>query len=825
MFFFILQSLFWFLLALSAGYFLGRWLKHFLCNCNVPVDNQTDIAYYPSNTKNRLKIPTKTDLKPTVEPTASADSSYDAMINKLSSKDNDTSRSSLNVANISAGAAAATLGTAAYTALKATGKDTSHDKKPSTHADNIKEPSSLAFDSIDNTKHSPDKTISKTLGEKIKDGKTALEEKVSDSKTAISDKLKDGKAILEEKISDSRTTISDKLKDKKATLEDKVNDSKTAIGAIAAGVTDVAASKPATSTDTYTKEIEDKIKDAPKTISKTLGERLKAGKATLDEKVKDTKTAIEEKASDSKAAISDKLKDGKATLSEKIKDTKIVIEEKASDSKAAISDKLKDGKATLSEKTKDSKTAIEEKASDSKTAISDKLKDSKATIGTLATGVIGAAASSIKAKPATSIDAYTEETKDKIKASPKTIGKTLGERLKAGKATLDEKIKDSKETISEKIKDGKTAIEEKASNSKTAISDKLKDSKATFSEKIKGGKSALEEKASDRKTTISDKLKDGKATLSEKVKDGKTALGEKASNSKATIAEKIKDNKAAISVLTAGVTATVASSIKEKSISSTEINEEAPKLQNLIDVEPFKTEDKTDTFAKSKIAPDTSIKSMATSASAAIAASSAAIKPNNTDSTITKRPSNNTPIENLQIIEGIGPTLEKFLHDKGITTWKSLSLQSENDLRTLLDSEDGVHKGVKAEAEDWIEQARLAATGQFADLVHLQKIDGSPSKLERKFSFLLDIYTNTDPQKDDLTRIMGIEAKIITLLNDADIHTFKELSDTPINVLQKILDDAGSNFQEANPETWSEQANLADKKEWDKLKSYNSSPK
>ncbi len=69
---------------------------------------------------------------------------------------------------------------------------------------------------------------------------------------------------------------------------------------------------------------------------------------------------------------------------------------------------------------------------------------------------------------------------------------------------------------------------------------------------------------------------------------------------------------------------------------------------------------------------------------------------------------------------------------------------------------------------------------------------------------------------------MGIGEKTITLLNDADIHTFKALSDTPVSVLQKILDDAGSNFQEANPETWSAQASLADKKEWDKLKAYNS---
>jgi len=183
MFFFILQSLFWFLLALFSGYFLGRWLKRFLCNCKVSVDNTTEIIR-PANTT-PLKSPITTKIKPETAP-LSNDSSYDAMINKLSSKDKKTTpQSNLNVANVSTGAAAATLGAAAYAALKATSKDKDNNEKPSTHIDGIDKPSSLAFDSqkstpridtgntIKTTDDLPDETSNKTLGERLKDSKAS----------------------------------------------------------------------------------------------------------------------------------------------------------------------------------------------------------------------------------------------------------------------------------------------------------------------------------------------------------------------------------------------------------------------------------------------------------------------------------------------------------------------------------------------------------------------------------------------------------------------------------------------------------------------------
>lgn len=144
MFFFILQSLFWFLLAFFAGIFLGRWLKRLLCRGNqqsVPVltsdttkitDDDTKIHYRKHST-------TKTAITNDDQSVASMDNSYDAMINKLK-KERDT-EPKLNVANLSMGAAAATLGTAAYSALKA------NDNTKISNIADLNSPSSLVFDS------------------------------------------------------------------------------------------------------------------------------------------------------------------------------------------------------------------------------------------------------------------------------------------------------------------------------------------------------------------------------------------------------------------------------------------------------------------------------------------------------------------------------------------------------------------------------------------------------------------------------------------------------------------------------------------------------
>lgn len=70
---------------------------------------------------------------------------------------------------------------------------------------------------------------------------------------------------------------------------------------------------------------------------------------------------------------------------------------------------------------------------------------------------------------------------------------------------------------------------------------------------------------------------------------------------------------------------------------------------------------------------------------------------------------------------------------------------------------------------------------------------------------------------DDLTRIEGVGPKIATLLTDAGIHTFKQLAALDAAALKRIVTDGGVRFREKVAVTWSEQAKLAARGQWDAL--------
>ncbi len=76
------------------------------------------------------------------------------------------------------------------------------------------------------------------------------------------------------------------------------------------------------------------------------------------------------------------------------------------------------------------------------------------------------------------------------------------------------------------------------------------------------------------------------------------------------------------------------------------------------------------------------------------------------------------------------------------------------------------------------------------------------------------------PNPDDLKKIEGIGPKIEGLCNGIGIWTWRQLADTPVATLQKMLDDAGPKYQIANPGTWPKQAEFAADGNWAKLKEY-----
>jgi predicted flap endonuclease-1-like 5' DNA nuclease len=75
-------------------------------------------------------------------------------------------------------------------------------------------------------------------------------------------------------------------------------------------------------------------------------------------------------------------------------------------------------------------------------------------------------------------------------------------------------------------------------------------------------------------------------------------------------------------------------------------------------------------------------------------------------------------------------------------------------------------------------------------------------------------------KEDDLKIVEGIGPKIEALFNAAGISTWRELSETPTEKLQSILNAGGENYAIHNPSTWSKQALLAYQGKWQELKDW-----
>ncbi len=75
-------------------------------------------------------------------------------------------------------------------------------------------------------------------------------------------------------------------------------------------------------------------------------------------------------------------------------------------------------------------------------------------------------------------------------------------------------------------------------------------------------------------------------------------------------------------------------------------------------------------------------------------------------------------------------------------------------------------------------------------------------------------------QHDDLKIIEGIGPKIESVLKDAGIYSFRQLSQKNAEQISEILANSDSRFLVHDPTTWPRQAELAANGDWDRLKAW-----
>ena len=82
-------------------------------------------------------------------------------------------------------------------------------------------------------------------------------------------------------------------------------------------------------------------------------------------------------------------------------------------------------------------------------------------------------------------------------------------------------------------------------------------------------------------------------------------------------------------------------------------------------------------------------------------------------------------------------------------------------------------------------------------------------------------YSHTEA--DDLTRISGIDAQVVDILNKQGIHSYQDLQGTNRTQLKEYLDATGdSKLRSLEPASWPHQATLCANRNWSKLSEYQS---
>ena len=178
-------------------------------------------------------------------------------------------------------------------------------------------------------------------------------------------------------------------------------------------------------------------------------------------------------------------------------------------------------------------------------------------------------------------------------------------------------------------------------------------------------------------------------------------------------------------------------------------------------------------------------------------------------------------IDDLTKISGINTDIETELRTRGIKSYTDLRDSSKQSIIDTLSTESGKHL-LEKEAQTWPHQASLAAKGEWEKLSEYQAFMARTQKAAEKIKQQTQDNITHKPTSadDDLKKIEGIGPKIEELLNNNGIYSFKELRMTDRDTLKKYLDDAGTRFKMHEPQSWPHQAGMAERGEWEELKTY-----
>ena len=181
------------------------------------------------------------------------------------------------------------------------------------------------------------------------------------------------------------------------------------------------------------------------------------------------------------------------------------------------------------------------------------------------------------------------------------------------------------------------------------------------------------------------------------------------------------------------------------------------------------------------------------------------------------RDTNNSPnmaigsanTDDLTKISGVNSDIQTQLNAANISTFAELRDIKSKDLMALQNKLPTLN----LEMETWSHQASLASKGDWNKLEEYQN-------LIKRAQLASNTSQKSSIEGDDLTKLEGVTPDIEKILNKNDITTFKQLSLMDSNALTNHIRTEDSHFIESDAESWSHQAAMADKGQWEELRIY-----
>ena len=174
------------------------------------------------------------------------------------------------------------------------------------------------------------------------------------------------------------------------------------------------------------------------------------------------------------------------------------------------------------------------------------------------------------------------------------------------------------------------------------------------------------------------------------------------------------------------------------------------------------------------------------------------------------------PADDLTQLVGIGPKAAAALTAAGITTYAALAASNEPQLRAALLASGMMPPG---SINTWPGQADYAARGDWQGLMKRnQKARPAASAAAAAPAAA----AAAPAQRDDLTQISGIGARLASILERGGVTSFQQLEQMSPDELREIIALGGA-LPPSSAASWPAQASYASRGDWSGLASYNRS--